>query len=97
MLDSDYTVFPSLHGTPFLNGTRFVDSTPLVDGSPFNGVLTQLNRVNREGGVQGTAFIIATMQGPLIGGMMESFKRLDMNLHSWRQLEQLTLATVTCT
>jgi len=37
------------------------------------------------------------MQGPLIGGMMESFKRLDTNPHSWRQPEQLALATVTCT
>jgi len=58
MLDSDYTVFPSLHGTPFLNGTRFVDSTPLVDGSPFNGVLTQLNRVNREGGVPSSCGVV---------------------------------------
>ena len=37
------------------------------------------------------------MQGLLIGGMMESFKCLDMNPHSWRQPEQLALGTVTWT
>ena len=36
-------------------------------------------------------------RGLLIGGRMGSFKHLDTNLLSWRQMEQLALATVTCT